>query len=409
MGSSRIGWTLGIMAPWCLGMAIAVSISADAGEEVSAGASMAPLPFRLQGPPAVLIPELPSAAGIDPGSLSSDARKLLREASLSIGGAEEFRRLPDEIEPRPDLKRNARMFPQIDRSHKGDPFIGLRPELDTRLRNARDLARLRAGDLIYGRDKTEPPDSFSAFDEISGPEAVAAFDPWPEGESPTTALASAEASPSLEGSPVTMRPAALSERLMQGATPAVHRAIALGSVTPTLADAAPVEMVAVPGRPRVSTVMGEASAEVRPNYAALVEQDRATQERRCLAEAIYFESRGEPDEGQAAVAQVVLNRVSSGLYPATICGVVYQNRQHYKACQFSFACEGKSLRITEPDAWRRAVQIANEVTYGKTYLSDIGSSTHFHANYVRPRWARRLEKTDMIGHHVFYKLRPGQS
>jgi spore germination cell wall hydrolase CwlJ-like protein len=409
MGYSRIGWTLGIMAPWCLGMAIAVSISADAGEEVSSGASMSPLPFRLQGPPAVLIPELPSAAGINSGSLSSEARKLLREASLSIGGAEEFRRLPDEIEPRPDLKRHARMFPQIDRSHKGDPFIGLRPELDTRLRNARDLARLRADDVIYGRDKTEPPDGFSAFDEISGPETVAAFDPWPEGESPTTALASAEASPSQESSPVTMRPAALNERLTQGATPAVHRAIALGSVTPSPADAAPVEMLALPGEPRVPTVMGEAGVEVRPNYAALVEQDKATQERRCLAEAIYFEARGEPDEGQAAVAQVVLNRVSSGLYPATICGVVYQNRQHYKACQFSFACEGKSLRITQPDAWRRAVQIANEVTYGKTYLSDIGSSTHFHANYVRPRWARRLEKTDMIGHHVFYKLRPGQS
>jgi spore germination cell wall hydrolase CwlJ-like protein len=122
-----------------------------------------------------------------------------------------------------------------------------------------------------------------------------------------------------------------------------------------------------------------------------------------------FEARGESGEGQAAVAQVVLNRVSSGLYPATICGVVYQNRRHYNACQFSFACEGKSLRIDEPDAWRQAVRIAGEVTNGKTYVSDIGGSTHFHANYVRPRWARRLEKMDVIGHHIFYKLRPGQS
>jgi spore germination cell wall hydrolase CwlJ-like protein len=109
------------------------------------------------------------------------------------------------------------------------------------------------------------------------------------------------------------------------------------------------------------------------------------------------------------VAQVVLNRVASGLYPATICGVVYQNRRRWHGCQFSFACEGKSLRVSEPDAWQSALRIAAEVTNGKTYVPDIAGSTHYHANYVRPSWARRLEKMDVIGHHVFYKLRPGQS
>ncbi len=132
-------------------------------------------------------------------------------------------------------------------------------------------------------------------------------------------------------------------------------------------------------------------------------------EKRCLAEAIYFEARGEPDEGQAAVAQVVLNRVSSGLYPSTICGVVFQNRSHYHACQFSFACEGRSLRVTEPEAWRTAMRIADEVTEGKTYLADVGAATHYHADYVRPNWSRRLKRMDVIGHHVFYKLRPGQT
>jgi spore germination cell wall hydrolase CwlJ-like protein len=137
--------------------------------------------------------------------------------------------------------------------------------------------------------------------------------------------------------------------------------------------------------------MGEIPATgTRPNYAALIDQDESARENRCLAEAIYFEARGESGEGQAAVAQVVLNRVSSGLYPPTICGVVYQNRRHYNACQFSFTCEDKSLRIDEPDAWRQAVRIAGAVTNGKTYVSDIGGSTHFHANYVRPRWSRRL-------------------
>jgi spore germination cell wall hydrolase CwlJ-like protein len=390
-------------------MAIAVSIGADAGEEALSGASLAPLPLRLQAPPVVLVPAQPSAAGIEFASFAGEPRKLLRKASLSIGGAEEFKRLPDEIEPRTDLKRDVRMFPEIDRSHRGDPLIGLRPAFDARLRNAHGLASMRADDAIFHYDETEPAAGLSELDEISGPESVATFEPWPDGERPTTAPARAEASPPQEGSPITVRPAALNERLMQGATPAVGRAIALGSATPAPADSTPIEVVALPGEPRLPATMGDVSAGVRPNYTALIGQDLVAQERRCLAEAIYFEARGEPEEGQAAVAQVVLNRVSSGLYPPTICGVVFQNREHYRACQFSFACEGKSLRITEPNAWRRAEQIATEVTNGKTYLSGVGGSTHFHANYVRPRWARRLEKIDVIGHHVFYKLRPGQS
>src|SRR5690606_27064918 len=99
--------------------------------------------------------------------------------------------------------------------------------------------------------------------------------------------------------------------------------------------------------------------------------DKLEREKRCLAEAVYFESRSEPEAGQAAVAQVVLNRVSSGLYPSSVCGVVYQNRHRYKACQFSFACEGKRLRITEPEAWATAVRIADEVMNGSTYISDV--------------------------------------
>jgi spore germination cell wall hydrolase CwlJ-like protein len=73
---------------------------------------------------------------------------------------------------------------------------------------------------------------------------------------------------------------------------------------------------------------------------------RDFKEQRCLAEAVYFEARSEPEAGQAAVAQVVLNRVRSGLYPTSVCGVVYQNRHRHLACQFTFACEGKALRTT---------------------------------------------------------------
>jgi spore germination cell wall hydrolase CwlJ-like protein len=241
--------------------------------------------------------------------------------------------------------------------------------------------------------------------------SAASFEPWPNGESPATAHSIAGVSPGQTGSPVTMPPAAANERLIQGATPAVRRAMALGSTTPVPADSTPIEVVALPSEPwRAAPAMGEASgAGIRPNYAALLDGGESARENRCLAEAIYFEAHGESDEGQAAVAQVVLNRLASGLYPATICGVVYQNRQRWHGCQFSFACEGRSLRVSEPEAWRNALRIAAEVTNGKTYLSDIAGSTHYHANYVRPRWARRLEKMDVIGHHVFYKLRPGQS
>lgn len=153
----------------------------------------------------------------------------------------------------------------------------------------------------------------------------------------------------------------------------------------------------------------EAGTRVQPRYTDLIDAASMEREQRCLAEAIYFEARSEPEEGQAAVAQVVLNRVRSGLYPRSVCGVVYQNRHRHLACQFTFACEGKSLRITENGPWQTAMRIAREVTEGRTYLQEVGASTHYHANYVRPSWSKRLKKMDVIGRHIFYKLRPGQT
>lgn len=416
MGASRIGWAMGAVAPWWLGMALAVSIPADAGTEAASGASLAPLSLRAPMRPNVLIPPQIDALSGDFSRFSgADAGfppHVLRNASLALGEPEELKRLPDEIEPRADLKRDALKFPILDRSHKADPVVGLRPTFDTRLRHSGGLANFRTHDLIFAHDEAWPTGGFAVFDgDVAGPDSVAAFEPWPDGESPTTAHSSADASPRQDGATMTMRPAAINERIMQGATPAIRRAMALGSTTPAPADATPVEVVALPGATRAPMLNASPFPQsgARPDFASLIDPDQAARERRCLAEAIYFEARSEPEEGQAAVAQVVLNRVSSGLYPATICAVVYQNRQRANACQFSFACEGRSLRITEPASWRTAVRIAAEVTAGKTYVSDVGGATHYHANYVRPRWAKRLEKMDVIGHHIFYKLRPGQS
>ncbi|MFL9825223.1 cell wall hydrolase, partial [Rhodoplanes sp. SY1] len=132
--------------------------------------------------------------------------------------------------------------------------------------------------------------------------------------------------------------------------------------------------------------------------------ERAKAER-CLADAVYFESRGEPLRGQIAVAQVVMNRVFSGYYPADVCGVVYQNAHRHLSCQFTFACDGIKDKITEPDAWERAERVAAETLDGKHWLPDVGKATHYHAYWVRPWWVRTMHKLDKIGVHTFYRPR----
>ncbi len=157
-----------------------------------------------------------------------------------------------------------------------------------------------------------------------------------------------------------------------------------------------------------------AAFEAWPNaekhdYLAAIPAENLEAEKRCLAQAIYFEARSEPEAGQAAVAQVILNRMISGLYPSTICGVVFQNRRHRHACQFSFACDGRALRVRDALAWVEAARVAGDVLAGKTWLADIGSATYYHADYVRPRWARALKKVDVIGKHIFYRLKTGET
>jgi spore germination cell wall hydrolase CwlJ-like protein len=130
-------------------------------------------------------------------------------------------------------------------------------------------------------------------------------------------------------------------------------------------------------------------------------------EQQCLAEAIYFEAVTEPLKGQAAVAQVVLNRVRNPTFPNTICGVVYQNEDWRNRCQFSFACDRIPDRITDKTKFKTAKDIALAVTAGKIYLKEVGDSTHYHATYVRPNWGRTMRKVGRIGLHIFYRTRYG--
>jgi spore germination cell wall hydrolase CwlJ-like protein len=132
-------------------------------------------------------------------------------------------------------------------------------------------------------------------------------------------------------------------------------------------------------------------------------------EARCLAEGMYFEARGESVRGQLAVGRVIMNRVASDAYPNTICGVVYQNDDKPNRCQFSFACDGKEDIITDAAKWEEiegyaAWLLANHAKPGEEpqLLASLGGSTHYHADYVNPRWAKTLTLTVRIGRHLFY-------
>ena len=125
----------------------------------------------------------------------------------------------------------------------------------------------------------------------------------------------------------------------------------------------------------------------------------------CLARAIYFEARDQPYRGQVAVAQVVVNRVFSGIYPRNVCGVVYQNAHRRLACQFTFACDGKPDVVTERRSWYRARRIARQTLDGKLYVRAVGTATHYHATYVHPYWVREMRRYAREGIHLFYRPR----
>lgn len=411
MAGSHVAWALNVFAPWALAGGLLVSFTANAGVDPSVGYLVAPMTAR--------------------ESLSSDS--LVPHAAVSLLsvaprlGAGEFGtiqtvRLPTidpdpaalapAASPRGILKRSASgSYPEVDRSRKGDLIVPLRATL-TR-------AEPRTGEPPLGPAPAMlPPTTLLPSAEFPSIEAMQRFEPVPGLDATTPGAAGSGQSTGKGASQLTAAARASGAATTGvGSTPSVPRAVALSSTTPAPADAIPVEIAAAPVseqglaalRARGGLSVAPKGDDGRPSYASLIEPENLNKEERCLAEAIYFEARSEPEDGQAAVAQVVLNRVRSGLYPTSVCGVVYQNRNRRFACQFSFACEGKSLRVTEPDSWKSAVRIARDVTFGQTYNAEVGAATHYHANYVRPFWAKRLKKMDVIGRHIFYKLKPGQT
>ncbi len=156
-------------------------------------------------------------------------------------------------------------------------------------------------------------------------------------------------------------------------------------------------------RDRFSLALALTRSVVQPFHfksadAGLGDHARDTQ---CLAQAVYYEARGESPSGQAAVAQVVLNRVRHPAFPKTICGVVFQHVGD--DCQFSFACNGAMRQPVDQTSWRRATAVANRALSGAV-MAEVGAATHFQAVRAGAGWAGSLAKVAQIGEHIFYRF-----
>jgi hypothetical protein len=146
------------------------------------------------------------------------------------------------------------------------------------------------------------------------------------------------------------------------------------------------------------------SGALRPARPFVFKGDAEDRRRalRCLTQAVYFEAALEPDAGQAAVAQVVLNRVRDPNYAKTVCGVVFEGAERVTGCQFSFTCDGSLSQAPVAWAWERARKAAERALNGAV-SQEVGTATHYHADYVDPWWAPSVARVNKIGTHIFYR------
>jgi len=123
---------------------------------------------------------------------------------------------------------------------------------------------------------------------------------------------------------------------------------------------------------------------------------------RCLAEALYFEARGESVKGQFAVAEVIMNRVDSARFPNSVCGVIHQGTGRKYQCQFTYTCDGHAEVIAEHKAFERVGKVAKLVIGGAPRALTAGA-TYYHTKAVSPKWSRKFARTTTIGVHHFYR------
>ncbi|WP_375290656.1 cell wall hydrolase [Qipengyuania sp.] len=183
-----------------------------------------------------------------------------------------------------------------------------------------------------------------------------------------------------------------SRAVAQDAAPIVHQ----HPETAPQVEFVPNEVVQALPEPAPEEVAPEASS-LRELVAQMPNETSLDEEMRCLAGAIYFESRGEPLAGQLAVAEVIINRAASHQFPADYCGVVYQRSQ------FSFVKNGRMPNIrTGSAAWKRARAIA-QIAHKGLWDSEAVGSLFFHARSVAPSWRHKRHAMATISRHVFYK------
>jgi hypothetical protein len=152
----------------------------------------------------------------------------------------------------------------------------------------------------------------------------------------------------------------------------------------------------VPGPPFPAPIL-------RGSVSADVARSALLQEHRCLAEAMYYEARGEGEQGEKAVAEVVFHRMRNGNYANAICAVVEEGAARGQ-CQFSYVCDGSRSRPKSGAEWQSAQVLAARILTGTESLSNATEgATNYHADYVRPVWASQLVRTAQIGRHIFYR------
>lgn len=158
--------------------------------------------------------------------------------------------------------------------------------------------------------------------------------------------------------------------------------------------------IAVNDSPVLALSHGPAAIATPFRGLTAVDEYRATN---CLTSAIYYEAGNEPEDGQRAVAQVVLNRVRHPAWPNSVCGVVYQGSERPDSkCQFTFSCDGAMARMPNTANWIRARRVATAALSGAVY-APVGLATHYHTLAVHPDWANSLTTVAVVGAHIFYR------
>jgi spore germination cell wall hydrolase CwlJ-like protein len=256
-------------------------------------------------------------------------------------------------------------------------------EADNGVKAASEIADGLAIGLGFTREEADPRVLMARLYFGAEPmsETLEQVQPWQTGDAPNVETLVVAVGPEVRVAAIPSSPIAIERPT---AEPAVR----------------PGETVAPKGE-----VTGEGRHPMTPAARLGLDASNRARQERCLANAIYFESRGESVNGQIGVAQVVLNRAFSGYYPNTVCGVVYQNAHRYLRCQFTFACDRHRDVIHDQVAWARASTIAAGALDGRLWLAEVGKATHYHATYVHPRWVRSMHRLSRIGIHVFYRPR----